>query len=381
MQCLGANCIGAKISVISTDNSADDDATTWFTAKESHVEPDSTFEGVSTQNRIITAMVARHTGDFLFCAREDGSVFVSNARTGDESQILFTHEEEIAVSSLAWNARESLLAATDLSGRVTVRSIDIRRSKDWAVAQPIINRRSEHAIHKIVIQPSGEHILDSTSTDDYLWDATGHRVAVRHPLDHSVRHWQSHPQNPNWLLLLGSGNVEILRWDSLEKLTSFPCTLPATESMNEFGLSGVEVINGNKFLALEHLSSNRSPISRHITVWSTDGLKPGTKELQRLATYSRVPCEMLFVIGIYGSLLVFLNHHYWVCSLDLELTEDNSYARHFLIPPDWLNAGHHIQCCITIRGDLAIVRGQDIVVVRHGLTVQDRVFLEEKLPL
>lgn len=364
----------------STDNSMDDDITR-YSSNVSSVEPEHVPEEEDwAQNKTITALVSHHSGDFLFCAREDGSVFGYNARGGDIVQDLFHHDEHIAVSLLVWNPMESLLASTDLSGRFTVRKINIRRSERWDVAQPVIDRRSDHAIHDILIQPNGEHVLLSTSVCDYLWDATGNKVAVYQPDKRSTWLWQNHPKNLNWLLLLGPKEAEIFQWDSLEKLTFPACTLVGMELLHEFELVSAKVINGSGVLALEHLKNNRTSVSRHITMWNTDRLRPATKELLCLTAYSRVPSEILLVIGTYGSLLVFLDHLHWVCSIDLGLREDSSYARHFLIPPEWLNAGRHILCCVTIRGDVAIVRDEDIVVVRNGLTIQNRVSLEQNPP-
>ena len=355
----------------STDDSTDNSQTGALLGPVQTIEAPGWMEKKS-----ITAVTVHHTGDYLFCAKEDGSVCAYETDTGNVVQHLFRHAEHIAVCLLVWNAKKNLLASADLSGRFMVRRIIIGHSSDWQIDEPLIDRRSDHSIYQILLRPNGDRVLLSTSAYDYLWDSSGESVAVYQPTTSEHRNWITHPKNPDWLLLLGESNARIFHWDSLEELDPINSISLRTELSSDFILGKARVIDRSSLIVLEHLKVDRISVARHITLWNADEMHPKATEVRHNALYSRVASEILSVVGIYGSSLVFLNHLHWFCTLDLEDSEDDSYVRHFFIPAEWYSSSIQLICCVTVKGDVAIIQDEDIIVVKNGLSLQNTVYLE-----
>lgn len=354
-----------------TDDSTDDSNSDTLVGPVETVERSGWIEDKS-----ITAIEAHHTGEYIFCARADGSVCAWRTETGSIVQELYRHAEHIAVCSLVWNAKESLLASGDLSGRFMVRRVLIRPSEKWKIDEPIIDSRSDHSIHQIVLHPNGDRTLLSTSECDTLWDSTGKKVAVHKSANREPWIWMTHPSNSDHLLLLSGIKAQVFHWSSLEELDPTQHISLRTEHSPDFILNSARSIDWSNLFLLEHLKSSRTSTIRYITLWNADEMQSETSKLQCHASFSRIASEMRSVVSVYGSSLIFLSHLRWFCTLDLDSSNDDSYVRHFFVPPEWYSFGHQLMCCVTVKGDVVIVQDDDIIVVKKGLSLRNTVHLE-----
>jgi WD40 repeat protein len=347
--------------------------------------PVQTIESHDWSEKIsITAVVAHHTGDFLFCAKEDGSVWAYKTDTGDMMQELYHHAEHVAVFSLVWNEKESLLASADLSSRFIVRKVLLNPSDRWRIEEPLIDRRSDHSIHQILLSPDGDCLLLSTSVSDSLWDLRGTRIGIYTPTDRESWSWITHPKNPDHLILFRRSDAHVFDWKSLKELTTTNCISLRTDYSPDVILKSVMTTNWPtvyrwpSMFILEHVKADRVSTTRYLSLWNSDQIQPTSTEVQSHARYSRMAAEMMSVIGVHGSSLIFLNHRRWFCTLDLDNPGDDVYVRHFFMPPEWYSSGRQLVCHITAKGHVVFVQEEDITVIKNGLYYQDLVNLDQK---
>ena len=65
-----------------------------------------------------------------------------------------------------------------------------------------------------------------------------------------------------------------------------------------------------------------------------------------------------------------------MCSIDLNLekikTEAEGYTRHFFIPLSW-HSGREPRIEVTVRGDVVLAKGDEVVVFQRGLAFEEKV--------
>jgi hypothetical protein len=87
---------------------------------------------------------------------------------------------------------------------------------------------------------------------------------------------------------------------------------------------------------------------------------------KKLATLSH---HVAHVVGLSAtSRIVFLDTHYWICSVDLVGPEDSPvlYLRHFFVPYDWFSGTRNVVSSLTQR-DVLFARNDDVAIIRAGL--------------
>jgi len=111
-------------------------------------------------------------------------------------------------------------------------------------------------------------------------------------------------------------------------------------------------------------------------VFKSENFAPEAAGLALLLNHQTIGKEVMHLIGAYGSKLIFLNRSCWVCSIDVEQTECNSYIRHFPIPSDWQSQQRVLRMGVTGKGDILFVRIEEVAVIKHGLEFEESVTLD-----
>jgi hypothetical protein len=93
-------------------------------------------------------------------------------------------------------------------------------------------------------------------------------------------------------------------------------------------------------------------------------------------SYPDLALEMKYIIGLFGSDLVFLDHNGWICSLKVESAiKERSYIKHFFVPFGWHSARGDLQTGITRKGSIVIAVKDELAVFHNGLECEERVFV------
>jgi WD40 repeat protein len=137
------------------------------------VQPSAKILGATIweDSHTITALVEHHQGECVFAGRENGSITVFNTKTGMATNKLPGHSKDVSILIMTWNAKESLLASTDISSRFVVRKLVSKGSGNWEADLPLLSGRASQAISQILMSPDGRRLLVSM----YL---TRHRTGV-----------------------------------------------------------------------------------------------------------------------------------------------------------------------------------------------------------
>lgn len=89
-----------------------------------------------------------------------------------------------------------------------------------------------------------------------------------------------------------------------------------------------------------------------------------------LAEFRHVSARAKYVIGTFGSKLLFFDHQLWVCSLNL-VEQKGKLSRHFFLPNEWVTTSRHLLCQVTSQGSLAFVKHDSMVMVHRGLKFEE----------
>ncbi|KAL9025906.1 MAG: hypothetical protein Q9196_005347 [Gyalolechia fulgens] len=324
-------------------------------------------------NRLITAMVTIGT-DWFVCGRENGSVVVYDARSGQQSQELYSHATKTAITLLAWNGCESVLASTDRSSRFQVRKVTQNVSGVWVVERPLIDQSTEEVIRQVLFNANGKLLLISTLLSDYVWDLDRLRRAHRCTDGRRSWRWVDTKSPTQTLLHIADGKIQCFDWQSLDE-----CSLPDSFSTSlidynypsimsfEMASQAPEIcayfrespgIQSQSSLRLWSLT-----LSQNLQDWNVDGS----------ANFDAIASDVKAVIGFYKMLLLFLDQNGWVCSLNADNKNmEKAYTRHFFVPYSWHCNGELI-FAISARGSVALVRKDGIVVFHQGLDFEEHI--------
>jgi WD40 repeat protein len=327
------------------------------------------------EDLVITAVVAHHDADVIFCGRENGSVAIYTADTGRCIQELLTQGHNVAVLSLIWNASKSLLGIADRSARFVVHKVSKTSSGEVLVAEPLLDVEMSSIIEQTMFNPSGTHVLISGSDTDVLWrieDSTqlsSHKAAV----DRQSWSWVSHPAKETQLLLICNGYAHIFLWDSLTQVTK-PGGIelvPPTDASLLVSDSIGSPKGGN--LCLRFLRPRTSRASPQFCLWPSEKLQPERELARSLISYPSLATQMKHIIGIFKTDLLFLDHDGWVCSLKIEpATPERFYVKHFFIPYGWHSIRDNLTMGVTEKGAVFMAARDELAVFHCGLETEEK---------
>ena len=72
------------------------------------------------------------------------------------------------------------------------------------------------------------------------------------------------------------------------------------------------------------------------------------------------------LIGCYQDRVVFLDHQFWLCTWEMEMTY-TKHNRHFFLPKDWLSPTNLKLLILNKQGTLLCPRNGEVAIVGSGL--------------
>ena len=329
---------------------------------------------------MITALVAHHDADLIFCGRENGSVAVYSTQTGKSVQELFNRRRNVAILSLTWNARRDLLGVADRSTHVAVHVVSKTVSGKVSVTDPIVDIEMGSIIRQVLFSPDGAHVLISTADSDVLWKMEDRMEVARRPAiaGRESWSWTNHPGRPTQLLLICNGRAYMFSWDSLSPLTKpegielMPPTDPSLLVSDSIG----SPLGRN--LCLRFLRPRTSRASSQFCLWPSENLRPELEHTKSLVSYPGLAAQMKCIIGLSKMDLLFLDHDGWVCSLKIEsVAKERFYMKHFFIPYGWHSSRGNLAIGITEKGAVFMAVRDELAVFHHGLEMEEKTPIED----
>lgn len=323
--------------------------------------------------KTITAIADHHLGHVLFCGREDGSIDVFTTDTGKQLQTLYNHARNTAILSLCWNHQESILASTDVSGRFLTRKVTQTSSGQWTANAPLLDKRSTHAIIRLLLSSNGKFLLLSTATSDELWSMTGQLIETRGILRPMPRMRTNHSTELSHMVFFDDSIVRIFEWDTFKELTPDTGIILDIFSKPGSSFTGVAPSYGGRNFCVTFFTSLDSQLKSHLSLWPTLSLHPGAETATAVGDYSQLATRIKSIVGVHKSSLVFLDYSGWVCSTKPDVPPaGKSYTKHFFIPYGWHSGAEPVMTC-TVRGHIILARRDEILVFHRGLDFEEKV--------
>lgn len=325
----------------------------------------------------ITAMVAHHESEYVFCGRENGSVAAISITTGYVAQQLFSHGKNIAVISLEWNPRANILATVDRSGCCTVRKVLRALPGPFESQGPMIQRKLSCAVHQTLLSNEGERFLVSTAEADSIMRLDNGSV-LNHAIVNSSRsswRWMNHPVDSGKLMLIVDGEVNVYDWQDFTNLFKVKCiefdtNIEKTPPETTIAAPSVQ----SNHVCMAFFGPKAGGFAPMLRVWPSKLFLPGDHLAKATAIWDALAKEVKCIIGVYKSLLVFLADSGWVCSLDMDETRAiKYYTKHFYVPQNWHTSIQDIAMTASKKGVVIIAVKNEVAIFQNGLDFEERV--------
>ncbi|KAF7503410.1 hypothetical protein GJ744_003893 [Endocarpon pusillum] len=334
----------------------------------------------TTDAALINAIASHHSGEYIFCGRADGSVCVYNTSNGRYMGPLFTHGP-IDVIFVEWNGKQEVLITCDTSDMIMAHKAQLSQVRTpsgvrlvWQVSL-LFSRRIEAPVLQILSSVDGEYLLVSDLFVDHLWTLKGEDI-LKHRSEHPdptrtlSQKWAIHPRYGRRLYQIDSHGVHTLKWQ--RHSTSLPKQeLIEVRSIDRIDFetrdNGVHLL---KFGESMWAAYDDNPLTRPIIWEAASSSESGGATEAALERFNLVAPEMQYLLAMYRSHLVFLNHDGWICSVRIEDQGlDRLHARHFPVPHCWRSLTRRMIGTVTPKGDVVIAKNDELAIVKRGYSV------------
>ncbi|MCJ1353732.1 MAG: hypothetical protein MMC33_003719 [Icmadophila ericetorum] len=324
----------------------------------------------------ITALASDSSNRFFCCGKEDGTVTIYSIPDGQKVRKLTSHSSSVSIIRLAWSASEKYLASSDDSGRIITKRLELPTpgKEKWAVF-PVFDIRVEEAVEQFLYSTKEEYLLvaGQTSTCVMSMKSKKELCLIRHALQKEGV-WINHPTDLTVVIRIDSGQEHHYYWKTLEVKSDFLSSSIGAVTLTDNSHDSVQrtVIARSQWLILEILTMGHirgGSQNRHIELLDLHklpqqtGSTAGTPKRQRVDELGR---HVRRLIGSFQDRVVFMDHHFWLCTWEIEPTY-SKHKRHFFLPKDWLSPSALALIVLNNAGTLLCPRNGEVAIVRSGL--------------
>ena len=329
---------------------------------------DTTLEHPEDQ-LMITAMACHGNGEVIYCGKIDGGVYLYDASTGLEAQRLFGHSFNSSIVSLCFDGKSETLVSVDSSSRILKHKLT-RQGKKWDVEEPSLDLRAGVAVDQILSNEgatrlllcSGDKIIsypdiqsrDLKCTSVEIVEVRPHRCII-------------HPSNPGHVVVLTAEGAETYDWETLRRVSSPDKNDLESKFAAQLAIRSVTPCMQGRCAAVtfsEFAKGQAHP--KKLSLWELP--EPLTSDRFSKVLADQVQC----VIGPIGQRVLFLSSTGWVYSVDPGSPENEQATRHFFIPLDWFNAGTNPMIDVTSKGDIILIKRDEVAVIKRGLETSEQ---------
>jgi WD40 repeat protein len=341
-------------------------------------EPRFTTARASDVDQEITAMVAHHEGDVLFCGTESGAIKVYSTTSGLRIHDIFEDPDRIAILLLQWYEHRDFLVSVDRTGRVLVHQLNKggNGNKAFSVERKVFECTSPLAVQQVLLNSQGKRLLLVNSGSSVLWDLEMAKVIseLPNPENHTLR-WETHSHFADLLLLIHNEGMsaQTYGWNSLDLHAK-----PKSLNLNHTSEQKLEVrwiaasTSGRHICAIYGENSSKG-VSSMLCVYKFESLLDDETQVEPIAIYVELARTIKQVIGCFQALVLFLNHDDWVCSLNIDaMSQSTTYTKHFYVPQQWQGSGTTIQMLVTKKGSVVLVSTDELAVFQKGLDFEEQ---------
>lgn len=324
---------------------------------------------------LITSLAYHDSGQVFFCGKEDGSVYIYDIESGLPVRQLFSHAHGVAIAYLFFEAESHTLSSIDSSSRIMVHSLT-RQLQSMEAIDILFDHRADASVGQLVCETGLQRILVCSANSDMLWSVSRDESALLATIAYEDRgpyRWANHPANPGHLILITNNELHIFDWRTLRRITG-PAGIRLEGNIRpELMIRSITPCFKGKLFATMFSEASWPPLRFKLAFWNVSDLTPLSKTLTPNSAHRELDDKLEVLIGTTGTgaeqteRLVFLDNSNWVCSTDLQIADGTHMVRHFFFPSDWLSKNLELIIEVTKKGDIILVRGGEVAVVRNGL--------------
>ena len=317
----------------------------------------------------ITALVGAESGDAVLAGKEDGSVWLYDAKTGQQIQLLYRHTVGVSIVSLFYDTQSNLLTSADSSSRTMTHKLD-RKPSGWSATAKLLDHRTGVAVDQLLGNAGCTRLLISSTAVDALWsiESGGSKNLITITWEERRRYrWCTHPASKDQLILITDNVAHLYEWQSLTRLTPDNGIQMAGSVLSEFAIRSISPCFDGKVFATIFAESLASRSRSKLMLWNTSDFAPQSGSAAPIPNYQPLADQVEYLIGVYGRRLVFLHQDGWICSANTQSFDVESLDRHFFFPADWLSTTRGLMLEIFKNGNIAFVQRDEVAIIRRGM--------------
>jgi len=330
----------------------------------------------------ITATCVHPTRDVILVGKDDGSVNFYSGRSGELQSVAYSHQQDIFVKMIAVSAGD-VVVTEDASKTVIAYTLECEQDGQLRVNEKLMEFRLEEPAQQLLLNEAGDRLLISTATADQLWvrsDNNGfERMTVSESPPRAIWKWTSSMRVPGTLILVVDETIRRYSWETLDELaTTGP---PRKIDIGTTVLTGTDLtlkalatdISGSNLVA-EFAHKLGSKATERLAVWRADAIESQSEGASTEPTLLLSSAIIKHFLGTFEHSIVFLDHHLWVCSIDLSSLSSTRgddvkelVKKHFFIPLEFLGGNEGNMGSLSRKGDVVFPKEGEVAVARDGL--------------
>ena len=324
---------------------------------------------------LITSLACHGSGEFFFCGKSDGAIYLYDSESGLEIQKLISHSNGASILLLYFNNQSNILSSVDASSRVMSHKLS-PQDKSWKAVKPSVDHRLGVAADQVLSNEKGTRVLVSSASKVVLYlialDGSSTMTSIE-SVDRRPHRWANNPSNHNQLILICNERAHLYEWETLKRLTTSEGIIFDGNLLPQLSIRSLTPCAQGRYLAatFSELSGSFSR-SKKLLLWRTSDFSIQSPSIAAVPSNQVLVDQVHFLIGTYGQRLIFLHCNGWVCSIDMLKPNVDHHVRHFFIPVDWLSASIDLIIDVTCNGDIVYVKRHEVAVIKRGLQATEQ---------
>jgi hypothetical protein len=329
----------------------------------------------------ITVMVCHPTMSVVFVGKYNGSVAAYTSKTGKEDAVLYSHSKSAFVTAVAISPHD-ILASGDVNGNVQVWQLEKTMTRTLKTSSLMLNTSAGKAIKQLLISPTGDFILMSTTVSDFVFstrDGTCIGKITFSPTDRTLWKWISRASAQPELLLIVDDKLKRYCWDKFPNLSSSHILTLPLDSWHQMKDTSIrtailDVDSQNLIIDFHHeynaIAANALLILSVGTILSSAPLTTPIV-LAPNPAHLGLGEHVKYFLELSGSRLLFIDSASWLSSVDLNTGVTTGaageYTRHFFVPNEFVAREAGILPVLSPDKDVVFAADGELAVVRNGL--------------
>ena len=350
-----------------------------------------------------------------YCAGSDEGT-ITFSKSGS-NQVVPLSQGFMTVTHLVWSEDDSIIVTADLSGRISLKLLDV--SSTLPREQALFRISAQGSIYQILLSSKSKRLLVYTSESAQIWSISSKKLVAICVLQNSSMRLANSPHAEDILLCFGFKDLRIFNWTNLEELGSLQINRELidvesqelaprlSQKASESGAASLEelatlvnktFVTPDQSIMLIETSRASDHCRRQKQFMIIKTLDISADGSENIITPSPLPDDILTRIemplgfldgnGIKTfwtfssrsasdpttspglAVLAFLDKDFWVCTGLLNgggTVILEGVKRHFFLPRDWLNIECLELAIMTKDGTLFCPRNGEVAIIRDGL--------------